>query len=114
MFIEFVKNLTDWRRRPGFLIVGDHPSHRAKSLTRHVESLAGKLRFFFLYPYSTGLNSGESVWNHGKNNTVDRKIVHDVQALARLVAGELCNLKRMPQVVRSFFHAPETRHAAAM
>lgn len=113
VFLEFLKNLMYRRRRPVLLIVDGHPSHRAKLVKRYVESLEGKLRLFFLPPYSPELNPDEHVWNHIKNNTVGRKIVHDAKELARVVKAELRKLKRMPDLVRSFFQAPETRYAAA-
>lgn len=56
MFIEFLNKLIHRRRRPVFLIVDGHPSHRAKVVTEYVSSLKGKLRLFFLPPYSPELN----------------------------------------------------------
>ena len=38
----------------------------------YVESLEGKLRLFFLPPYSPELNPDELVWNDVKNNAVGR------------------------------------------
>jgi transposase len=112
VFIEFLKRLMHRRRRPVFLIVDGHPSHRAKVVKRYVESLDGKLRLFFLPPYSPELNPDELVWNHVKNHGVGRKIVHDVKELTRAVTRHLRKLQDCPELIRSFFRAPETCYAA--
>ena len=72
IFITFLKRLVHGQRRPLFLIVDGHPAHRAKLVKQYVESLGGKLRLFFLPPYSPELNPDELVWNDVKNNAVGR------------------------------------------
>ena len=61
VFITFLKRLVHGQRRPIYLIVDGHPSHRAKKVKSYVESLQGKLRLFFLPPYSPELNPDERV-----------------------------------------------------
>jgi len=112
VFIEFLKGLMYRRRRPVFLIVDGHPSHRAKMVKEYVESLNGKLRLFFLPPYSPELNPDELVWNHVKNHSIGRKIVHSVGELVKAVKSELRKLQRAPEMVRSFFDHPDTCYAA--
>ena len=68
VFIQFLKRLMHAQRRPVFLIVDGHPAHRSKLVKAYIESLAGKLRLFFLPPYSPELNPDELVWNDVKNN----------------------------------------------
>jgi tRNA U34 5-methylaminomethyl-2-thiouridine-forming methyltransferase MnmC len=63
-----------------FLIVDGHPAHRSKLVKAYIESLAGKLRLFFLPPYSPELNPDELVWNDVKNNAVGRSR-HDGQKI---------------------------------
>lgn len=46
--IEFLKRLIHNAQRSIFLVVDAHPSHRAKIVTRFVESTEGRLRLFFL------------------------------------------------------------------
>jgi hypothetical protein len=62
VFIQFLKRLMHGQRRPVFLIVDGHPAHRSKLVKAYIESLAGKLRLFFLPPYSPELNPDELVW----------------------------------------------------
>jgi transposase len=113
VFIEFLKRLMLGQRRPIYLIVDGHPSHRAKKVKTYVESLQGRLRLFFLPPYSPELNPDELVWNDVKNNAVGRTLVHNVKDLMRVVVGRLRSLQKSPEKVRSFFRAPDTKYAAA-
>jgi len=113
VFVRFLKRLMHGRRRPAFLIVDGHPSHRAKIVQRFVDSLDGKLELRFLPPYSPELNPDELVWNDVKNNGVGRAIVEKPSDLRRVVVGRLRYLQKSPAVVRSFFQAPDTKYAAA-
>jgi transposase len=112
VFIRFLKRLIHGRRRPVYLIVDGHPAHRAKLVKSFVESLGGKLKLFFLPPYSPELNPDELVWNDVKNNGVGRSIVNGPKDLHRVVVSRLRFLQKTPERVRSFFQAPDTRYAA--
>ena len=55
VFIELLKRLMVGATHPIFLIVDCGPAHRARERPRRlVETLSGKLRLFFLPPYSLG------------------------------------------------------------
>lgn len=112
VFIEFLKRLVQGSSRKIFLVCDSHPAHRAKKVTTFVESLKGKLRLFFLPPYSPELNPDELVWNDVKNNGVARTLVHGPRDLLRAVISRLRHLQKTPDRVRSFFQHPETRYAA--
>lgn len=114
VFIGFLKRLIHGQRRPIFLIVDGHPSHRSKKVKAYVESLQGKLRLFFLPPYSPELNPDELVWNDVKNNGVGRTLVHGPADLMRAIVGRLRYLQKTPDMIRSFFQHPETRYAACV
>lgn len=112
VFIAFLKRLMHGRRRPVYLIVDGHPSHRSKLVRAFIESLQGKLKLFFLPPYSPELNPDELVWNDVKNNGVGRSIVSGPKDLHKSVVSRLRYLQKSPEIVRSFFQAPDTRYAA--
>jgi transposase len=112
VFINFLKRLIYGQRRPIYLIVDGHPSHRSKKVKRYAESQQGRLRLFYLPPYSPELNPDELVWNDVKNNGVGRMLVHSPKDLMRAVVGRLRYLQKSPELVRSFFQAPETCYAA--
>lgn len=66
-FIGFLKALLDSVEGKIFLIVDGHPVHRAKKVAEFVEEKAGgRLKIFFLPPYSPDLNPDEWVWNNVK------------------------------------------------
>ena len=112
VFIQFLKRLMHGQRRPVFLIVDGHPAHRSKLVKAYIESLAGKLRLFFLPPYSPERNPDELVGNDVKNNAVGRSRHDGPEDLHRAVLGRLRFLQKRPDRVRRFFQAPDTRYAA--
>jgi transposase len=63
VFIEFLKRLIAGAEKTIFLIVDRGPAHRAKKTQAFVETLGGKLRLFFLPPYSPDRNPDELVWS---------------------------------------------------
>jgi len=64
VFIEFLKRLIAGAERTIFLIVDRGAAHRAKKVSAFVQTLGGKLRLFFLPPYSPDRNPDELVWKH--------------------------------------------------
>lgn len=112
-FIEFLKRLLHNAKRPVFLIVDGHPSHRARKVFAFVRKTKGKLRLFFLPPYSPELNPDELVWNHLKNHGVGKRIVRSREDLKRVVLGHLRFMQKTPDLVRAFFHEPNVRYVIA-
>lgn len=110
-FCEFLGRLMHGARRPIFLIVDGHPMHRAKKVQRRVEEYGGKLKLFFLPPYSPELNPDEYLWNDLKG-TVGRTISHSPAELEANVTEYLEILQDTPEKIRAFFRAEETRYAA--
>ena len=113
VFIGFLKRLMHGQRRPVYLFVDAHPLHRATAVKEYVDSLEGRMKLFFLPPYSPELNPDELVWNEVKNNAVGRAKLEGPKDLHRTVVSRLRFLQRRPGRVRSFFRAPETCYAAA-
>jgi transposase len=111
-FIEFMKRLLHGARKPIFLIVDGHPSHKAKATKQFVESSCGKIKLFTLPGYSPELNPDEFVWNSVKNHALGR-IVHESKAqMKKRAIGHLRSLQQTPHRVRAFFQAPHTLYAA--
>jgi len=111
-FIDFIKRLLHGATRPIFLIVDGHPTHRAKAVQRYVDSLHGKLRLFFLPPYSPELNPDEQVWNDLKNHGLGRMAISTPQDMLSKAIAHLRGLQKRPRKVRSFFLHPDTCYAA--
>lgn len=113
VFMDFLRRLLVNARTPIFVVVDGHPTHRAKSVARFVAAQAGKLALFFLPPYSPELNPDELVWNDLKNHSTGRKLITSLAQLRQTVVSHMRQLQKLPDLVRSFFHAPTTRYARA-
>jgi transposase len=112
-FIEFLKRLLHNAKRPIFLIVDGHPSHRARKVFEFVRQTKGRLQLFFLPPYSPELNPDELVWNHLKNHGVGKRIVRSREELKRVVIGHLRLLQKTPNLVQAFFRERYVRYVLA-
>lgn len=112
VFIDFLKRLMHGMKRPVFLIVDGHPTHRSKMTREFVESTGGRLRLFFLPAYSPDLNPDELVWNHVKNHRVGRMVIENKDDLVRAVRSALLSLSRNAQKIKAFFQKPSTAYAA--
>lgn len=111
-FIDFLKRLIHNAERMIFLIVDGHPAHKAKMVTRFVESAKDRLQLFFLPPYSPELNPDERVWNDLKNNAVGRKFINSPKELNKAVISHLRLVQKSPDRVRSYFQNETTKYAA--
>ena len=112
-FIDFLERLLHNAKRPIFLIVDRHPAHRAKKVLEFVRSTQGRLRLFFLPPYSPELNPDELVWNNLKNHGIGKRLIRSRDHLKQTVLRHLRALQRTPALVRSFFREPNVRYVIA-
>ena len=112
IFIEFLKRLIKGARQNIFLIVDRGPAHRAKKVDDFVQTLGGKLRLFFLPPYSPDRNPDELVWKHLKADTVGRIAVTSKDDFAKKVRRSMRRLQNDPRKIRSFYQKPSLRYAA--
>ena len=111
-FCEFLRRLVFKAEKPIFLILDGHPVHRSAKVKRFVESQEGKLEIFFLPPYSPELNPDESVWNDLKNNGIGRMSIAGPDDMKSKVVDYMKAMQRTPDLIRSFFQAPDTKYAA--
>ena len=112
-FIEFLKRLIHNADKPIFLIVDGHPTHRSGKVKQYVDSTKGKLKLFYLPPYSPELNPDELVWNYVKKHRIGRKSVKGPDHLREMVMSCLYALQKSPSIVKNFFKAPEVRYTLA-
>jgi transposase len=113
-FVEFIKRLVHGSDRKIFLIVDGHPAHRARKVTKFIETkpLQDRFRLFFLPPYSPELNPDERVWNDLKNNAVGRNAITNPKQLHRAVVSHLRFIQKSPNRVQSYFNGETTKYAA--
>jgi transposase len=111
-FIEFIKRLLHGMSRMVFLIVDNHPAHRAKIVKNFVETVKDRFRLFYLPSYSPELNPDERVWNDLKNNGIGKQCITDSDQLGKAVISTLRSIQKSPARVRSYFNNETTCYAA--
>ena len=112
VFIEFLKRLLVGATKPIFVIVDQGPAHRAKKTKAFVETLGGKLRLFYLPPYSPDRNPDELVWKHLKADTVGRMAITDKADFKSEVVSSMRSLQNNPDKIRAFYQKPSLKYAA--
>ena len=112
VFIAFLKRLLVGAKKPIFLIVDRGPAHRAKKTKAFVGSLDGKLRLFFLPPYSPDRNPDELVWKHLKADTVGRASISSLADFRGKIESSMRSLQRRPEKIRAFYKKPSLKYAA--
>lgn len=109
-FIVFLKRLIHNAKKPVYLILDGHPVHRSVKVHNYVESLEGKLRLFFLPPYSPELNPDELVWNHIKNHRLGKSIIAGPTDMKTKVLSWLQALRSLPKKIMGFFGHPDVSY----
>jgi len=112
VFIEFLRRLLIGAKNRVFLIVDRGPAHVAKKTKAFVASLGGRLRLFYLPPYSPDKNPDELVWKHLKADTVGRSSITNFDEFKDKVRSSMLSLQRSPAKIRAFFHKPSLKYAA--
>jgi len=95
-----------------FLIVDNHPVHKAAAVRRWVEANKDRIRLYFLPSYSPQINPDELLNHDTKVNAVGRKRVATKKELVHNLRSPLRSRQRTPHVVRNFFREKNVRYAA--
>lgn len=106
VFCEFLRRLIDNVAHPVYLIVDRHSVHRSKKVREFVVSTKGKLKLFYLPPYSPELNPDELVWNYLKNHKIGRQSLTTLKDMKERVMNVLNSLSALPEKVSAFFRHP--------
>jgi transposase len=112
VFIEFLRRLLIGSKNRIFIIVDRGPAHVAKKTKAFVASLGGRLRLFYLPPYSPDKNPDELVWKHLKADTVGRTSITSFDDFKDKVRSSMLSLQRSPAKIRAFFQKPSLQYAA--
>jgi transposase len=112
VFIEFLRRMLIGSKNRIFLIVDRGPAHVAKKTKAFVASLGGRLRLFYLPPYSPDKNPDELVWKHLKADTVGRTSITSFDDFKDKVRSSMLSLQRTPAKIRAFFQKPSLQYAA--
>ena len=111
VFCQFLKRLIHNASKKIFLILDGHPVHRSLRVKKFVQATKGKLRLFFLPPYSPELNPDELVWNNVKGR-IGRSSIKGPDDFQEKVRSHLKSLQRTPEKICGFFKEPNLRYAA--
>ena len=112
VFIAFLQRLLVGAKRAIFPIVDRGPAHRAKKTKAFVATLGGRLRLFYLPPYSPDRNPDELVWKHLKTATAGRRVALDKVAFKSQVISSIRSLQKSPDKIRAFYRKPTLKYAA--
>jgi transposase len=110
VFREFLKRLMTGATHPIYLVVDGHPIHKSKLVKDYVDAQQGKLKLFYLPPYSPQLNPDEQVWGNVKTRVAKQTPQNKVE-LKEKISGALRRLQKMPAIVIGFFQHPHCRYA---
>jgi hypothetical protein len=77
-----------------FLILDNHPAHKAKVVSRFIESLKGCLQLFFLPPYSPERNPDKYVWNDLKHHVGRTNVKQTISSPVQVLLAFLCMVPR--------------------
>jgi transposase len=106
LFVTLLRKMMRHRSRPVHLVLDGLPAHKTALVKTYVASTNGMLTLHFLPGYAPELNPDELVWSHMKRTGVARAPLRRGERLGDKVAAQLAAIKRLPQLVRSFFQAP--------
>ena len=106
LFVELLQQMMKYRRKPVHLVLDGLPAHKTALVKNYVASTEGCLTLHFLPGYAPELNPDELVWSHVKRTGTARSPLQKGEKLRDKIEEQLANLKRMPDLVRSFFKAP--------
>jgi transposase len=112
VLLDFMKRLVRQNKRKVYLIVDQHPVHRAQSVSRWLKKNTDRIRRFYLPPYSPELNPDEFLNQDVKSNSVGRHRPHDQEEMISNVRRYLRSRQRRPDIVKCYFHAEPVRYAA--
>ena len=106
LFVTLLRRMMRRRSKPVHLVVDGLPAHKTALVKAYVASTHGMLTLHFLPGYAPELNPDEQVWSHMKRTGVARSPLRRGEKLRDKIETQLGAIKRMPQLVRSFFKAP--------
>jgi transposase len=112
LFVDLLQQMMKYRRKPVHLVLDGLPAHKTALVKKYVASTEGCLTLHFLPGYAPELNPDELVWSHVKRTGTARRPLQKGEKLRDKIEEQLANLKRMPDLVRSFFKAPFVAYIA--
>lgn len=110
LFVDLLRKMMRRRSKPVHLVVDGLPAHKTALVKAYVASTDGMLTLHFLPGYAPELNPDELVWSHVKRTGVARSPLRRGEKLQDKIEAQLAAIKRVPQLVRSFFLEPNVAY----
>jgi transposase len=110
LFVTLLRRMMRNRVKPVHLVVDGLPAHKTALVKAYVASTDGRLTLHDLPGYAPDLNPDEWLWSHMKRTGVARTPLRRGEKLRDKIEGQLARIKRMPQLIRSFFQAPSVAY----
>lgn len=110
LFVTLLKKMMRYRTKPVHLVLDSLPAHKTALVKAYVASTNGRMTLHFLPGYAPELNPDELVWSHVKRTGVARTPLRKGEKLIDKIEAQLATIRRMPQLVRSFFKAPDVAY----
>jgi len=110
LFVVLLRKMMRRRSKPVHLVVDGLPAHKTALVKAYVASTDGMLTLHFLPGYAPELNPDELVWSHVKRTGVARSPLRRGEKLQDKIEAQLAAIKRVPQLVRSFFLEPNVAY----
>ncbi len=111
LFIEFLKRLMTGHNKKITIITDGHSSHKSGKVKEFIKSTKGKLKIYYLPPYSPELNPDEQVWNNAKTD-IAKKLTKRLVGIKDIVKSTMHAIQKNTELVKSFFHHPDVVYAS--
>ena len=102
LFIELLKKMMKYRRKPIHLVLDSLPAHKTALVKKYVASTEGLLTPHFLPGYAPDLNPDKLVWSHVKRTGTGR---HPLQKGEKLRDKSRSGLLHSKDCRFSFVHS---------
>jgi len=109
-FVSLLQRMMRNRVKPVHLVVDRLPAHKTARVKAYIASTDRRLTRHVLPGYAPDLNPDEWVWSHIKRTGAARTPLRRGEKLRDKIAAQLARIKRMPQLIRSFFQAPDVAY----
>jgi len=110
LFVSLLRRMMRHRVKPVPLVVDGLPAHKTALVKAYVASTDGRLTLHVLPGYAPDLNPDEWVWSHMKRTGMARTPLRRGEKLRGKIEAQLTKIKRIPQLIRSFFQAPSVAY----
>jgi transposase len=112
VFLEFLRRLVRQVGRRVYLILDQHPVHKAVKVKQWLQRHRNSIEIYHLPSYSPELNPDECLNQDVKSNAVGRCRPHTQEEMVQGIRRYLRSRQQQPGLVRKYFQAQSVSYAA--